>query len=115
MESYRGEDEEGVVGEGKDENDEGEEEREDDGDEDDGDEKTSKRTLGSPGDDHPFILLKIWTVNDFLPMMPAMVFNVLRNRYQIPDNIPIRLPGKFEKCYSGRTVDIGMDDAMFAE
>ena len=74
---------------------------------------------GSSGSDedghtHPFILPKIWTVNDFMPTMTKKVFKELRDRYQIPGNIPIRFPGKFEKCYLGRTKDIGMYDAMFA-
>ena len=71
---------------------------------------------GSPGDGHicPFILPVIWTINDFMPTMTTKIFNNLRDRYQIPDNIPIRLPGKYEKCYSGKTVDIDMYDAMFA-
>ena len=42
------------------------------------------------------------------------VFNTLRDRYQIPKNIPLRLPKKFEKCYSGKTADVDMYDAMFA-
>ncbi|KAK9993564.1 hypothetical protein SO802_023267 [Lithocarpus litseifolius] len=62
----------------------------------------------------PFILPKIWTINDFLPKMSEKVFNNLRDRYQIPDHIPIRLPSKFEKCYSGKTADVGMYDTMFA-
>jgi len=42
------------------------------------------------------------------------VFNILRDHYQILDNIPIHFPGKFEKCYSGKIADVGMYDAMFA-
>ena len=42
------------------------------------------------------------------------VFRELRVRYQIPDHIPIRLPYENEKCYTGRTADVGMYDAMFA-
>ena len=70
----------------------------------------------SPGDGYtrPFILPKIWTVNDFKPTMSANVFKNLLDHYQIPDHIPIHLPRKFEKCYSGKTADIGMYDAMFA-
>ena len=45
--------------------------------------------------------------------MTTKIFNNLRDHYQTPDNIPIRLPGKYEKCYSGKTADIGMYDAMF--
>ena len=32
----------------------------------------------------------------------------------LPNDIPIRLPGEFEKCYLGKTADVGMYDAMFA-
>ena len=114
VESCRRKDKEGVVSEGEDEDDEREKGRESDEDENDGDEEALEGISGSPEDDHPFILPKIWTVNDFLPTMSDKVFNTLRDHYQIPDNIPICLPGKFEKCYSGKTVDVGMYDAMFA-
>ena len=63
MESCGGEDE--VVSEGEEEDDEGERERESDEDENDGDEEVIESTSGSPGDDHPFILPKEWTVNNF--------------------------------------------------
>ena len=84
-----------------------------DGDEDNSDEEVLDSTSGAPRDDRPFILPKIWTVNDFLPTMLDKVFKTLQDRYQIPDDILIRLPGKFEKCYSGKTADVGMYDAMF--
>ena len=61
MENY-GEDE--VVSEGEDKDDK-EERRESDEDENDGDEEVIESTLGSPGDDHPFILPKEWMVNNF--------------------------------------------------
>lgn len=54
-----------------------------------------------------------WVVNNFYQTMSNKVFNTLRDRYQISENIPLRLFGKFEKCYSGRTVNIGMYNAMF--
>ena len=101
--------------EGKWEN-EGEFEGEDDEDENENDRGASiGESSGSPGDGHnrPFIFPAIWTVNDFKPTMTTKIFNNLRDRYQIPDNIPIRLPGKYEKCYSGKTVDVDMYDAMF--
>ena len=73
-------------------------------------------SLGSPGDGHtrPFILPTIWIVNDFKLTMTTKIFNNLRDRYQIPNNIPIRLLGKYEKCYSEKTAEVGMYDAMFA-
>ena len=107
MENY-GKDE--IISEGKDE----EERRENDGDENDGDEEVIKSTSGSPGDDRPFILPKEWTINDFLPTMSNKVFKTLRACFQISDNIPVRLPGKFEKCYTRKTADVGMYNAMFA-
>ncbi|KAK9990930.1 hypothetical protein SO802_025915 [Lithocarpus litseifolius] len=84
---------------------------ESDGGSDDG---TSESTSGGSRDDRPFILPKEWSVNYFLPTMTEKIFNSLRARNQIPDDIPIRLPLKKEKCYSGRTADVGMYDAMFA-
>ena len=46
--------------------------------------------------------------------MSDKVFKTLRARFQIQDNIPIRLLGKFEKCYIGKTAKVRMYDAMFA-
>ena len=104
----------------KDEEGEGESERElevgDDEDEDEGDKGASVAgSSGSPGDGHthPFVLPKIWTVNNFKPTMRTNIFKNLQDHYQISDHIPIHLLGKFEKCYSGKTVNIGMYDAMF--
>ena len=122
LESYRGEDE-GVMNSEEDEGvmsnkeDEGEG-RESDGDNNDGDKENSDEealdsTLGAPRDDCPFILPKIWTINDFLSMMLEKVFKTLRGHYQILDDIKIRLLGKFEKCYSRKIADVGMYDAMF--
>ena len=42
------------------------------------------------------------------------IFKTLWDCYQIPNNIPIRLLGNFEKCYFGKITNIGMYDAMFA-
>ena len=89
-------------------------ERESDGDESDGNEEIIESTLRGPGNDCPFILPKEWTVNDFLPTMSKKIFTNLRAHFQIPDNIPIHLLGKFEKCYTRKTADVGMYDAMFA-
>jgi len=45
--------------------------------------------------------------------MSDRIFKKLRTCYQIPDHISIRLPRKNEKCYTGRTANVGMYDAMF--
>ena len=54
-----------------------------------------------------------WAVNKFLPSMSDKIFKELCVRYQIPEHIPIRLPKENEKCYTGRTADVGIYDAMF--
>ena len=111
MESCVGEGGEEEIDDGEDEVDE-----KDDGDKGDVDKRNLEvGSLGSLGDGHtrPFILLKMWTVNDFLPTMTANIFKNLRDRYQIPDHIPIHLLGKFKKCYSRKTENVGMYDAMF--
>ena len=115
----KGENEEEYEGEGNEEKGENEEEYEGEGDkgEDEGNGRASEEgSLGSSRDGHtrPFILPAIWTVNDFKPTMTINIFRILRDHYQIPDNILICLPGKFEKCYSRKTADVGMYDAMFA-
>ena len=45
--------------------------------------------------------------------MSDKVFKTLHAHFQIPNNIPIYLLGKFEKCYTGKTADVGMYNAMF--
>ena len=62
----------------------GEEGEVDDGDEGDADKRTLEAgSSGSPRNGHayPFILPKIWTVNDFLPTMMVNIFNNLRDCY----------------------------------
>ena len=46
-----------------------------------------------------FIILPLWTVNDFISTIKESHFKMLREKYQIPDHIPLRLPYKSEKCY----------------
>ena len=101
---------EGSRGDGGDDGDE----KDGDGDEEDGDDESYEGTLVGPGDNCLFILPSEWAVNKFLPLMSDKVFKELRIRYQIPEHIPICLPRENEKCYSGRTADVGMYNAMFA-
>ena len=118
MESYVGEEDEEEIDEGE-VGGEGEvegNEEEDDGDEGDAGEGTLEvGSSGSLRSGHArlFILPQIWTVNDFLSKMTVNIFKNLRNHYQIPENIPIRLPRKFEKCYSGKIANIGMYNTTF--
>ena len=46
-----------------------------------------------------FIMFPIWTVNDFTSTIKETHFKTLREKYQIPVNIPLHLPYKLEKCY----------------
>ena len=87
-----------------------------DGDGSDGDDSDRDEGDGEegPGDNCPFILPEDWAVNKFLPRMSNKIFGELCTRYQIPNHIPIRLSKENETCYSGRTADVGMYDAMFA-
>ena len=62
----------------------------------------------------PFILPLVWMVNDFYLTMSPNVVNKLCDHFRIPQNILIRLPRKFERCYSGKTTDVGLYNAMFA-
>ena len=39
-----------------------------------------------------FILLPLWTVNDFISKIKEPHFKTLRDKYQIPVNIPMHLP-----------------------
>ena len=87
---------------------------ESDSDESDDGEGSSEGDLAGPRDNRSFILPVEWAVNKFLPSMSDKIFSELRVRYQIPEHIPIRLPYENEKCYTGRTTDVGMYDIMFA-
>ena len=55
-----------------------------------------------------FIMLPIWTVNDFTSIIKESHFKTLRDKYQIPVNIPLRLPYKSEKCYNDGIEGVGV-------
>ena len=59
-----------------------------------------------------FILLPLWTVNNFISKIKEPHFKTLRDKYQIPVNIPIRLPYKSEKCYYEGLEDVGVYEQM---
>ena len=59
-----------------------------------------------------FIILPLWTVNDFISTIKESHFNTLREKYQIPDNIPLRLPYKSEKCYYEGVKGVGVYEQM---
>ena len=55
-----------------------------------------------------FIMLSIWTVNDFTSSIKEPHFKTLREKYQIPVNIRIRLPYKSKKCYYKGVEGVGV-------
>ena len=59
-----------------------------------------------------FIMLPIWTVNDFTSTIKESHFKTLRDKYQIPDSIPLRLPYKLEKCYYDGIEGVGVYEQM---
>ena len=59
-----------------------------------------------------FILLPLWTVNDFISKIKETHFKTLRDKYQIPDNIPMHLPYKSKKCYYEGLEDLGVYEQM---
>ena len=46
-----------------------------------------------------FIILPLWMVNDFISTIKESHFKTFREKYQIPNHIPLCLPYKLEKCY----------------
>ena len=65
---------------------------------DDDEEQTLRSVVGANGL-REFIMLLEWTVNNFVSTIKENHFKTLRENFQIPDNIPICLPYKLEKCY----------------
>ena len=76
-----------------------------------GDEPPIQSIIGPDGF-RDFILLPLWTVNDFISKIKEPHFKTLRDKYQIPINIPMRLPYKSEKCYYEGLEDIGIYEQM---
>ena len=73
---------------------------EDDSNDDDLDSaKPSIQSVMGPDGLREFIILPLWTINDFNSSIKQKHFNMLREKYQIPVGIPMRLPFKYEKCY----------------
>ena len=78
---------------------------------DDCEEQPIKSVVGADGL-REFIMLPEWTVNDFRSTIKDKHFNTLRANYQIPDNIPILLPYKSEKCYYEGVEGVGVYEQM---
>ena len=71
------------------------------------------RSVVSPDGLRKSILPLMWMFNDFNSTIRRKHFVTLVERYQIPVNIPIRLPFKFEKCYYRGVDDVGVYKQMF--
>ena len=78
---------------------------------DDGEEQTLRFVVGANGL-REFNMLPEWTVNNFLSTMKENHFKTLRDNFQIPDNIPICLPYKSEKCYYEGVEGVGVYEQM---
>ena len=59
-----------------------------------------------------FIMLSLWTVNDFFSTIKESHFKTFREKYQILINILIRLPYKSEKCYYKGVKGVGVYEQM---
>ena len=78
---------------------------------DDGEEQTLKSIVGADGF-REFIILPEWTVNNFVSTIKENHFKTLRDNFQIPNNISIRLPYKSEKCYYEGVEGVGVYEQM---
>ena len=78
---------------------------------DDGEEQTLRSVVGANGLKE-FIMLPEWTVNNFVSTIKENHFKIFRENFQIPDNIPVRLPYKSEKCYYDEVEDVGVYEQM---
>ena len=78
---------------------------------DDSKEQALKSIVGADGL-REFVMLLEWTVNDFNSTIKEKHFNTLRDNFQIPDNIPICLPYKSEKCYYEGVEGVGVYEQM---
>ena len=78
---------------------------------DDDEEQTLRSVVGANGL-REFIILPKWTVNNFVSTIKENHFKTLRENFQIPDNIPICLPYKSEKCYYDGVEGVGVYEQM---
>ena len=78
---------------------------------DDKEEQTLRFVIGANGL-REFIMPPEWMVNHFVSTIKENHFKTLRENYQIPENIPIRLPYKSEKCYYDGVEGVGVYEQM---
>ena len=77
---------------------------------DDGDQALGS-VVGADGH-REFIMLPEWTVHKFRSIIKDRHFSTFRANFQIPDNIPIRLPYVLEKCYYEGVEGVGVYKQM---
>ena len=78
---------------------------------DDGKEQALRSVIGANGL-REFIMLSEWTMNHFVSTIKENHFKTLKENYQIPENIPIRLPYKSKKCYYDSVGGVGVYEQM---
>ena len=78
---------------------------------DNGEEQTLRSVIGANGL-REFIMLPEWIVNNFVSTIKENHFKTLRENYQIPENILIRLPYTSEKCYYDGIKGVGIYEQM---
>ena len=66
------------------------------------------QSIIGPNGFREFIMLPLWTINDFNSSIKQQHFNTLKEKYQIPVNIQMRLPFRCEKCYYKGAEDVGV-------
>lgn len=76
-------------------------------------EESSIKIIMGPDGLRNFVLPLILTVNDFCSTIQSKHFNTLQDRYQIPVDVPLCLPFKFDKCYYCGVDDVRVYEKMF--
>ena len=77
----------------------------------DGEEQTLKSIVGVDGL-REFIIFLEWTVNNFVSTIKENHIKTLRDNFQIPNDIPIRLSYKSKKCYYDGVEGVGVYEQM---
>ena len=76
------------------------------------DDKPPIQSIIGPNGLREFIMLPIWTVNDFTSTIKDSHFKTLKEKYQIPVNIPLRLSYMSKKCYYEGIEGVGVYEQM---
>ena len=83
-----------------------------DSNEDIGNDEPLIQSVIGPDGFREFIMLPLWTINDFNSSIKQHHSNTLREKYQILVNILMHLPLKLEKCYYKGVADDGAYEKM---